>query len=501
VLEYIQSRLPEFEWREEIPSRRCRLIRKDGLPETLRDKIREDLSTPPSKQKKRVYVLTGKQYGNEDAVEERNEIRDTLEEKYPQAPSKGARKTARLLNDRKSNIFAKTKEHLPEAYERVRQMDIEVSLSREERRTLNWRQRRMRRKRKVRKQRIEYWKVLSAIRDQHQPFYAFSRGGRTDRVFPYNKCALNLPKTGREILFQDFYEIDLRSAHLLIAAWLWDAEHALEQLTDPGFSIWDNLMEHYRPLFHENGHEVPKKGNWLYEKIKAALKVAIYSTVYGMPAPRVQAGVTRNLKGVLGPQAGAHFLRHPIIEELFIKRDKRLRNMEVGDVFEGPTGIEVLIEQGLDEDEDKVDPKSAMATLAQSYEQSLMQVLLEYEKDRNEASARNHFKVVLWIHDGAYVHFRGKGQARMEELNERLLARREQLAEFAGKETPLPAYFEKEKIEPSNPDLAESGPGVANNEKCRSAAGKETARSDRRRKARAPEPQQNRRGAGTQVRT
>jgi hypothetical protein len=89
----------------------------------------------------------------------------------------------------------------------------------------------------------------------------------------------------------------------------------------------------------------------------------------------------------------------------------------------------------------------------------------------------------------------------MKELSDGLLARREQLAEFAGKETPLPAFFEKEKIEPSNPDPMKSGPGVANKEKSRPATGKETARSDRRRKARTPEPRQNRRGGGTQVRT
>lgn len=103
----------------------------------LRDEVREDLVTPTLEQEKRVYVLTVEVYGEEVAVEVRNEIRDTLDQKYPETPSEGVRKTARLLNDRKSNTFAKTKEHLPEAYERILQMSIEVSLSREEKRTLN----------------------------------------------------------------------------------------------------------------------------------------------------------------------------------------------------------------------------------------------------------------------------------------------------------------------------------------------------------------------------
>jgi hypothetical protein len=363
-----------------------------------------------------------------------------------------ALKTVKLLNDRPSHIFARTTEHIPQAVQYVRKMDIEVRFSSRERRV----SRETHAKRRVQKEeqlRERYLHVLDSIRGQHQPFYTFSCKGRTDRVFAFNESALDLPKAVREILYQDFYEVDLRSAHLLIAAWLWDAEDALEKLSRESFSIWCDLMRHCEPLFENRGLEKPTIGDPLYTKIKSALKVALYSTVYGMPAPNVQAGVTQALKPILGPTVGEHLRGHPIIVELLRKRDEKLKAMQVGDTIYGPTGIEITIQQSIDDDGDGVDPKSAMATLAQSYEQALMQVILEYEKDRNEELTQNYFRVALWLHDGAYVHFRGTGRARMKELNQRLQRRCEKLARFADKSTPLPAFFEKEKITP--PSLPE----------------------------------------------
>lgn len=83
--------------------------------------------------------------------------------------------------------------------------------------------------------------------------------------------------------------------------------------------------------------------------------------------------------------------------------------MEVNEVIRSPTGIEATIKQRLGEEGDKADPKTAMATLSRSYEQAHMQVILEDERDQNDAKPRSHFKVVRWIRDGVYVHFRRKG--------------------------------------------------------------------------------------------
>ncbi len=453
VIEYIQSYLP-LEYTDHIPNRRCRLIEEDGLPADLKRIVRKDLSTPPSNYDDRVYVLSGAPYTRKKVTQRREEIFEGLQDERSKAPSIGAQKTYEMLNFgcetdlRSGQLLSKMKHHLGEAFEYVRRMEIDPDLSKEENESHeDWRRRKWKAKRD---QRNRYFDTLSAISDQHQQFYAFSSTGRTDRLFGYNRSVLELPKEVRAILCQDFIEVDLKSAHLLIAAWLWDADKALEKLTSEDYSIWDDLMQHFEKLFRANGHDVPQEGEDLYKTVKSALKRAVYSTVYGMHAPSIQAQVTKNLKNILGPEAGAHLRGHPVIAELLEKRDEKLAEMEVGDVFVGPTGIRIEIEQGLSEDGDDVDPRSAMATLAQSYEQAAMQVILEMERDRQQADSYNHFNVVLWLHDGAYVKMRSE-QARSKDLNRRLEERCRELAEHAGKEDPMPAFFEIEQIEPPTP--------------------------------------------------
>jgi hypothetical protein len=453
VIEHIQSHLP-LRYIDHIPNRRCRLIEEDGLPADLKRTVRKDFSTPPSNYDDRVYVLSGAPYTQKKVTQRREEIAEGLQDERSKAPSVGAQKTYEMLNFgcgtglRSGQLLSKMKHHLGEAFEYVRRMEIDPDLSKEEDESReDW----LRRKWKAKQdQRNRYFDTLSAISDQHQQFYAFSSTGRTDRLFGYNRSVLELPKEVRAILCQDFIEVDLKSAHLLIAAWLWDADEALEKLTSEDYSIWDDLMQHYEKLFHANGHDVPKEGEDLYKTVKSALKRAVYSTVYGMHAPSIQGQVTKSLKGILGQEAGAHLRGHPVIAELLEKRDEKLAEMEVGDVFIGPTGIRIEIEQGLSEDGDDVDPRSAMATLAQSYEQAAMQVILEMERDRQQSDSYNYFNVALWLHDGAYVRMRSE-QARGKDLNRRLEERCKELAEHAGKEDPMPAFFEIENIEPPTP--------------------------------------------------
>jgi hypothetical protein len=349
------------------------------------------------------------------------------------------------------------KSHVEDAYQYVRRMSIKPNIKKED--GESWYEWRIRRHKEAEKQRRKYFLALSAIEDQHHPFYGFSSSGRTDRVFGFNRGVLDLPKEVRAILCQDMVEVDLKSAHLLIAAWLWDAGGAMEKLADDDYSIWDDLMQHYEKLFEANGHEVPEKGDRLYKTVKAALKVAVYSAVYGKHAPSIQGKVTKDLSDILGDEAGAHFRGHPVIAELLEKRDEKLAEWDElveengSHTFTGPTGIEITIDvtieenKGRDESEKGVDARSAMATLAQSYEQAAMQVILEMERDRERDQSRNRFKVALWLHDGAYVRLRSK-RARRKDLNRRLRERCEELADFAGKDACMPAFFEFEEIQP-----------------------------------------------------
>jgi hypothetical protein len=140
---------------------------------------------------------------------------------------------------------------------------------------------------------------------------------------------------------------------------------------------------------------------------------------------------------------------HDVISGIMQKRDEILEGLGPGDTLEAPSGIEIKVEVGLDnEGEDDYDhlvgPKSAVATQAQAYEQELMSVLLDV------AEERDRFNILLWLHDGTACSARYPNAVE-SAVNEALQAKRRELTAFAGKDTLLPAIFEVEEIEA--PDL------------------------------------------------
>ncbi len=463
VLQYVKDRLPSTEhsntW---VVGQHTRQIIRDGLPEELWKAVDEDLSTPPGQYQDRVYVLSGDPVGRQDASDIRAEIEEEISELQP--PSDTAERIWNYMNEVPPRRFARFDDKIGKAIEYVDRMEIDVEVSPKEAGLLRYysgcektddgelkgdvtryKARLRHEKRKLaHQQRAQYKQILHQIALQHKPYYGFSRQERTDRIFGHNPSVLRLPTEVREILCEGLYDVDLKSAHLLIAAWLWDAEEALETLTKEGYSIWDDLMEHCRPLFEEQGLEVPETGSGLYEEVKAGMKIMLYSTVYGMPAPSIQANVTKALKPILGPDVGDHLKTHPVIQQLIDARDEKLQGLEPGDTLEAPSGIEIEVEVTLqrekEDDCNKVGPRSAMATHAQSYEQELMSVLI------GVAEERTGFRPVLWLHDGAECAAR-RPDGLEKAVNEALTAKQEELTEFAGKDTLLPAIFEVEKIE------------------------------------------------------
>lgn len=463
VLQYVKDRLPSTEhsntW---VVGQHTRQIIRDGLPEELWKAVDEDLSTPPGQYQDRVYVLSGDPVGRQDASDIRAEIEEEISELQP--PSDTAERIWNYMNEVPPRRFARFDDKIGKAIEYVDRMEIDVEVSPKEAGLLRYysgcektddgeltgdvtryKARLRHEKRKLaHQQRAQYKQILHQIALQHKPYYGFSRQERTDRIFGHNPSVLRLPTEVREILCEGLYDVDLKSAHLLIAAWLWDAEEALETLTQEGYSIWDDLMEHCRPLFEEQGLEVPETGSGLYEEVKAGMKIMVYSTVYGMPAPSIQANVTKALKPILGPDVGDHLKTHPVIQQLIDARDEKLQALEPGDTLEAPSGIEIEVEVTLqrekEDDCNEVGPKSAMATHAQSYEQELMSVLIGVAEERTE------FRPILWLHDGAECAAR-RPNGLEKAVNDALTAKQEELTEFAGKDTLLPAIFEVEKIE------------------------------------------------------
>lgn len=165
-------------------------------------------------------------------------------------------------------------------------IDVDIGVLKDDE---SWAESRERRRIEEEKERRKYFKALAPIKVQHHRCYTFSETGCTDRVSGTIGAYWISRRRSEKTLYQDFVEVDLRSAHLLIAAGLWDAGEALEKLTDEDYSVWDDLMAHFDPLFLTNEHTVPEKGNALYQEVKEALKIAAYSTVHGMNACFIQA--------------------------------------------------------------------------------------------------------------------------------------------------------------------------------------------------------------------
>ena len=368
VLEYIKTHLPIQYSNSYSKGSHTRQLINDGLPEELWKVVRKDLTMPPQYYSNRVCVLSGDPVSKRDAKKMREDIRDELPDAGPSPTSKRIRES---MNDLPVRRFARFEDKIEEALEHVDRMEIDVQVSHKQKATFRYLtgckkqddgtltgnveryKARLRHERRVlrKEQRSRYKQVLHKISLQHKPFYGHGSRGRTDRIFGHNTSALDLPSEVRDILCAGLYDVDLKSAHLLIAAWLWGAEKALETLTQDGYSIWDDLIEHCRPLFEKQGLEVPEKGSDLYDEVKAGMKIMVYSTVYGMHESAIQGEVTKSLKHLLGPDVGDHLTSHHVIKNIRKKRDEVLSGLEPGDTLKAPSGIKIDVEVGLEEEE------------------------------------------------------------------------------------------------------------------------------------------------------
>jgi hypothetical protein len=449
VLEYLHDETtlgpkgagPAIEWNDYKANVRCRTIETIGLhPEALKAIDEEDDLTDPD----RVYVRTGKPLHENHGYKVRAKWEEWLDGEAKQAPSETAARVLRHMNGQSSKTVSKIVDRVPEAIHRVEQRPYEVDLTWDRR--MHYQAKRDRAERIRGYQRRFDRSVLKSIAHQHKPYYQFSPNGRTDRIFSANHSALILPSDVRKVLCQDYHEVDLKSAHLMIAAWLWGADRAKAKLRRGDYSVWDDLEEHFGPLIAERygAPDALPKSEW--SNFKGALKGALYSVVFGMNEANVKGKLTRELKPLLGEQAGDHFARHELIRDLLDAREEQFIQIQRQEGMKAAGGrwidlrsrIKVARRQGCSNVMEAGAAK-VLGTVAQSYEMELMSVLVDYEQEREARDGRNYFKVAFWLHDGAYVQARSIG-ARMKDLDERL----EQKAEDLG----VHARFEHEPIEP-----------------------------------------------------
>lgn len=433
---------PAIDWNDYKPKERCRTIETIGLHPDALKAIEEDVPTEPD----RVYVQSGNPLHENHGYKVRTKWEEQLNGEAEQAPSETAARVLRHMNGQSSKTTSKITDHVPEALRHVHRRSYEVDLTWDRRMHFQAKKNRVERIRGY--QRRFDREVVKSIVHQHKPFYRFSPNGRTDRIFSANHSALILPSDVRKVLCQDFHEIDLKSAHLMIAAWLWGADRAKAKLRREDYSVWDDLEGHYGPLIAERFGTPDGLPDSEWSNFKGALKGALYSVVFGMNEANVKGNLTRELKPLLGEQAGAHFGRHKLIRDLLDARQEQFIQIQrqEGMKAAGDRWIDLRSRIKVAQREGRSNVMQAAAakvlgTVAQSYEMELMSVLVDLEQKLESRDARNYFKVAFWLHDGAYVQARSIG-ARMKDLDVRL----EQKAEELG----VHARFEHEPIEPPN---------------------------------------------------
>jgi hypothetical protein len=407
ILRYLrdETTLDGLEVASYVPKERCRTIINDGIHPSVVAAIERDLQTPPSELTDRLYVVSGKPM----RAQHGHHTRQAWERQLPEARQRAPSETARMIFDHMNGIsprrLSKITDRIPEAMDRVMRRPYSSTVA------------------ETNVQRMYYLQVLRNINAQHKPFYRFSANGRTDRIFGWNRSALDLPSDVRRVLFDGYHNIDLKSAHLCIAASLWGAELAERRLRDPEYSVWDDLMQHYTPIIQDaTGDSEPSQS--LYSAVKGCLKPAVYSTVYGMPEPNVKGKLTERMRDVLGEDAGSdagdYFGRHDLMRSLFDARKEQLEQIQRTGGMRAADGRWINLNPSHNNP-----AASVLATVAQSYEQALMRVLVEYEQETT-----SRFRVCLWLHDGAYVQMRSR-RARMKDLRRRLEQRADELGVIA----------------------------------------------------------------------
>jgi len=435
ALEYLRSEttLTGLEWTDYVVGERCRTIKADGIHPAVVRAVTQDLVSPPSKHIERVYVLTGERMHKRHGRDARRRMNALLDTEEGNAPSDTSRRIWQHMNAVDARHLNRITEHVPAAVDRVRTRPYDVSI--EKRVGESYQAHKAREKRLTDSLRRYHWNVLRSIESQHKPFYRFSSAGRTDRIFGWNRSVLDLPRDVRSILCQGMHNIDLKSAHLCIAASIWQAEEAQERVSDPRYSVWDDLAEHYAPLI-ERATGDPAPSRELYARIKAALKPAVYSVVYGMPEPNVKGELTKAFRDVIGydvgSEAGMHFGEHDLMRSLFDARARVRRCILRDGGMRAADGRFIHVNPAMNNP-----AASVLATVAQSYEQELMSVLVDYETHREATVSRNRFNVLLWLHDGAYVRLRSE-RARMKDVRKRLTEKAADLGVIA--------HFDHERV-------------------------------------------------------
>jgi hypothetical protein len=399
ILKDIRDRLlPGLEWtRPNKQLGQARTILTTGIRPAVQKLIDDDLRLPVKTLVDRVYVLDGLLYrkGERTAIR-RNDI-DQAALSSPEAPSPvTAYFLARLNNDadRPLRSFTVLETYVPQAIAAAQRYRLK---SGDDDPCQRWKyangKKRRSKAERTRRYRQSLLRSIRAIQDLPQPFYRPSSKGRTDRIFGLNASILDLPSEIRHTMTEGagWVELDLTSAHLAIAAALWNLP-GIRSLLESGASVWDHLIAGISTDVRPGSHR--------YKDLKAVLKTATYSAVFGMKTSSLRRKITCEMQLAGYKFKGAAITALPVFQELLVARTMIYAKIKTSGIQPAPTGIVI---------DPTRPPEKQMATLAQSYEAILMQPILQYEETEFAAARAEGrqpaFRVMLWQHDGCSLRF------------------------------------------------------------------------------------------------
>ncbi len=233
--------------------------------------------------------------------------------------------------------------------------------------------------------------TILQLRDYCKLIYAAS--AKTPRLHALGSTIHQLPRELRKAALHGCVSLDAHACQLAVVANLWDVPKVSEFLSQRK-PIWSELLS----AMGVGADKKPLVKEALYSIIFGMNLVNVRCTLLGLPiygrSRTRRRSTVRSVKPMQAVSEAATdaFLTHPLIVELLLARQARLRQIgrdkHVIDAFG----------RRIEYDRRHVKMRSLLAQEVQSYEVSLMLSLLPtFESERD-------LIVVSWLHDGITIH-------------------------------------------------------------------------------------------------
>lgn len=367
--------LPDFEWTDYKEREKARTVKNYGIPDKAYKILHQHLDEEPE-----VWLETGTKLTNTRVVADDYErmigFANTLADIYEISPQ--AKNILDYHNSLPRQMFTSAvRRNLTSAERAVLALQDNESVYTPTRETL--------------KRVVAYSKPVLVPKSS------------TDRLFGQIPDLTRIKSSVRKALTKGWWEADLKSAQLAIAAKVWDIPQIQTFLAEGG-SIWANLMI---------GFDGDK------DSVKAACKTALYSILYGGGEKNVRAALEEDLVGT-GFDADT-FLQNPLIIALISRQKEVMDEIMLDPKDHTKKGVPI---NPLDQTAITGKPHERMALLAQAYE-----LLLIHEMYLVQKKYSNVFTISLYQFDGVSINWirPERRDAMIKKLNKAVAAKAKEL--------------------------------------------------------------------------